>query len=134
MSRNSPPIHDDHMPDPARWADDDDSDEELPPTTDEDLTYDPESDFGKYQFDDPAPTGQRMPPEEAQAAFMEMMTRWAAKGRQDFGIADLVGSDILRQVQRERTWLYNALEAAEKGGILRRVPGFPIRWKFIRAS
>lgn len=134
MSRNSPPIHDDHMPDPARWADDDDSDEELPPTTDEDLTYDPDSDFGKFQFDDPAPTGQRMPPEEAQAAFMEMMTRWAAKGRQDFGIADLVGSDILRQVQRERTWLYNALEAAEKAGILRRVPGFPIRWKFIRAS
>jgi hypothetical protein len=83
--------------------------------------------------EDDEPEG-RMDTEQSRAELTGQIAAWKQAGRDEFGYEDIVDAGVLERTGRSRTWPYAELDMLAEQGRVRRLPGFPRRWKITDAA
>lgn len=88
-----------------------DPDPELKAAIDDPIDV-PDGPLGDWQF----PEGQKMPAEQARAAFAGQLAEWKTDGRESFATGDL--ASLLERTGLSRSWLHKQLNGAIEAGQL----------------
>jgi hypothetical protein len=86
-----------------------------------------------FSEDDQRAPGEKWAPEEARAAFTEMLSEWRAQGVTEFSIGDVM--PLAGKVGMGRSWLYKVCEQFCKNGVLHKKPNtYPQKFVINRVS
>lgn len=76
----------------------------------------------------------RLDTEESRAVLTGQLAVWKRQGKTEFAYEDIVDAGVLDRTGRSRTWPYAELKLLEEQRKLRRLPGFPHRWRILDAA
>ena len=114
-------------------APDDDLEDEDMRDTGEDLEV-PERLRGMRLPGDDEPAAERLDTEESRAVLAGQIAIWHRQGKTEFAYEDIVDAGVLDRTGRSRTWPYAELDLLVEKGKLRRLPGFPHKWRILDAA
>lgn len=76
----------------------------------------------------------RLDTEQSRAVLVGQIADWKASGKLEFSYEDISEAGVLDRTGRSRTWPYAELDTLVVQGKIRRLPGFPRRWRITDAA
>jgi hypothetical protein len=76
----------------------------------------------------------RLGTEESRLVLIGQISSWYRAGKTEFAYEDIVDAGVLDRTGRSRTWPYAELDLLEEQRKLRRIPGYPRKWRILDAA